>query len=291
MKNKNLFFSAILVLAVSLVMTACNKSASVESPLSNGKQELTLFLTDGPGVFDKVLIDIRSVKVLVDTSSDTRKHDNDDWDKKGEDDNKKESSFVWEDLNFKAGIYDILKFRNGADTLLAAAGIAKGSIRLIKIEIGTQNSAMKDSVSYPLNLPPNALNYILIKLKGNECHEFMPNRKKLWLDFDVARSIIQGNDNKFYLRPVFHFFTLVTTGSIAGKVGPADGKAVITVYNATDTAYGLPNKEGYFKLRGLKDGTYSVFVNASNGYADTTLKNVSVTAPKETSVGVITLHK
>lgn len=291
MKNKQFFLTAFAALAVALVMTACNKSASLESTVAPGQQHLTLFLTDGPGYFDQVLIDIRSVKVLVDTSADTRKHDNDDWDRRGENDNRKDSSFVWENLNIKAGIYDILKFRNGADTLLAAAGIAKGSIRLIKIEIGTQNSVVKDSITYPLSLPPNALNYILIKLKGNECHEYKPNRRQLWLDFDVARSIIQGNDNKFYLRPVFHFFTIIKTGSIAGKVGPKDGKPVITVYNDTDTAYALPNKDGYFKLRGLKDGKYSLFINASNGYADTTITNVMVTAPKETSVGVIVLRK
>ncbi len=291
MKNKHLFFAAIMAFAVSFFMTACNKSASVDSTVPAGQQHLSLYLTDGPGLFDKVLIDIRSVKVLVDTCSDTRHHDNDDWDHHGENDQKKDSCFVWTNLNVKAGVYDILKLRNGADTLLAASGIAKGAIRLIKIEVGTNNSLVKDSISYPVYLPANALNYILIKLKGNECHEYLPGKKQLWLDFDVTRSIFQERDNKFYLRPVFHFFTVNTTGSIAGRVGPNDGAAVLTVYNAKDTAYALPNKEGYFRLRGLKNGTYSVFVNASNGYADTTISNVVVTAPKETSVGVITLHK
>ena len=291
MKNKHLFFAAIMAFAVSFLMTACNKSASVDSTVPAGQQHLSLYLTDGPGLFDKVLIDIRSVKVLVDTSSDTRHHDNDDWDHHGENDEKKDSSFVWTNLNIRAGIYDILKFRNGADTLLAASGIAKGAIRLIKIEIGTNNSVMKDSVTYPLFLPANARNYILIKFKGNEFHEYLPGKKQLWLDFDIRRSIIQERDNKFYLRPVFHFFAVATTGSIAGKVAPKDGYAVVTVYNGTDTAYALPNQEGYFKLRGLKNGTYSVFINASNGYADTTISNIVVIAPKETSVGSITLHK
>lgn len=291
MKNKQFFFAAIMFIAVAFGLTACNKSASVDSSVPAGQQHLSLYLTDGPGLFDKVMIDIRSVKVLVDTSANTRKHDNEDWDHRGENDEKKDSSFVWANLNIAAGIYDILKFRNGADTLLAASGIPKGAIRLIKIEIGTRNSLVKDSVTYPVSLPANALNYIIIKLKGHECEEYLPGKTRLWLDFDVTRSIVQERDNKFYLRPVFHFFTVSATGSIAGRVGPKDGYPVITVFNAKDTAYALPDKEGYFKLRGLKDGTYSVFVNASNGYADATLSNVVVTAPKETSVGVITLHK
>ncbi|MES2329086.1 MAG: DUF4382 domain-containing protein [Bacteroidota bacterium] len=291
MKNKTIL-SAVMAIAVCLTtMTACKKSVSNENDVPPGKQQMSLYLTDGPGLFDHVYIDIRSVKVLVDTSADTRRHDNEDWDRRGSDDHKKDSSFVWEDLNITAGVYDILRFRNGTDTLFAAAGIVKGSIRLIKIEIGTNNSVVKDSVTYPISLPAGAANYVLIKLKGNECEEFQPGRRRLWLDFDITRSVLVDFRNQFYLRPFFHFFTVSTTGSIAGKVGPREGFPVVTVYNATDTAYALPDREGNFKLRGLKEGTYSVFINASNGYADATISNVVVKAPGETSVGTIKLTK
>jgi len=292
MKNKHLFFAAIMAFAVSFLMTACNKSASVDTTVPTGQQHLSLYLTDGPGLFDKVLIEIKSVKVLVDTSKDTRHHDNDDWDEMGANEHhKSDSSLVWQDLNIKAGIYDILNFRNGLDTLLSATTIPKGAIRMLKIEFGTQNSVVKNATTYPVDLPANSPRYVLIKLRGSECDEYLPGKVRLWLDFDVNRSIVQGRDNEFYLRPVFHFYTISTTGSIAGRVGPKDGYPVITVYNAKDTAYALPNNEGYFKLRGLKDGSYSVFINTSNGYADTTISNVVVTAPKETSVGIIKLHK
>ncbi len=291
MKNKHLFFGAIMAFAACFLMTACKKTVSDESGVPPGKEQLSLYLTDGPGLFDKVLIDIRSVKVLVDTGKNTRQHDNDDWDHRGSNDHKKDSSFVWETLKITPGIYDMLTLRNGVDTLLASSAIAKGSIRLIKIEFGTSNSVVKDSVTYPLYLPSNAKGYVLIKLKGHECEEFRPGKKRLWLDFDITRSIIQERDNKFYLRPVFHFFTVAATGAISGKIGPADGYPVVTVFNATDTAYALPTKDGNFKVRGIPNGTYSVFVNASNGYADTTITGVSVTAPKETSIGTIKLRK
>ncbi len=58
-----------------------------------------------------------------------------------------------------------------------------------------------------------------------------------------------------------------------------------------DTAYAFPWKDGRFKVRGLDSGTYSVYVNAGNGYKDTTINNVSVTVGKETDLGTITLHK
>ncbi len=289
MKTKHILFTAMMAVAGTLVMTACNKNTSAE-PNATSKQELSLFLTDGPGIFDKVLIDIRSVKVLVDTGKDTRRRDTTNWNRAGANEQRKDSSLVWETLSITPGIYDVLKLRNGADTLLSASKIPKGAVRLIKIEIGTNNSVVKDSVVYPVYLPANALNYILIELKGHECEEYVPGKIRLWLDFDITRSIIQDG-TKFYLRPVFHFYTVSTTGSLAGTVVPKEGFPVVTVYNATDTAYALPDKEGRFKLRGLKDGTYNVYYNASNGYFDSTIRNVVIKAPNETSVGTTKLRK
>lgn len=290
MKNKHTLLGLAVAFAICCT-TACKKSDSSEGEVTAGKQQLNLYLTDGPGLFDHVYVDIKSVKVLVDTSKDTRRHDNEDWDRRGADDRKRDSSFVWEDLSIRAGVYDILNFRNGVDTLFASNTIIDGSIRLIKVELGTNNSVVKDSVTYPVSLPPGANNYVLIKLRGNECEQYLPGRRRLWLDFDVSRSVVVDFRGQFYLRPVFHFFTVSTTGSIAGKIEPKDGFSVVSVYNASDTAYAIPDRNGNFKVRGLQQGTYSVFVNAGNGYKDATIGNVVVKAPGETSVGTIKLSK
>lgn len=45
--------------------------------------------------------------------------------------------------------------------------------------------------------------------------------------------------------------SISTSGSIIGKVTPKDCYPVVTVCNEKDNAYALPNKDGYFKLRGL----------------------------------------
>lgn len=290
MKTKQAFLGIMLVLASALVITSCQKSESAQAPA--GKQNLSLYLTDGPGFFDQVFIEIKSVQVLVDTTKDTRKNDTCNWDRMGATiGNKKDSGLVWTDLNIKAGVYDILNLRNGVDTLLATTQIATGAVRLIRIEIGTQNSVVKDSVTYPLKWPAGLPNYILIKLKGHETEEFLPGQIRLWLDFDVSRSVVVLNNNLFYLKPVFHFFVEKRTASVSGKVKPQDAKAVLTLFNNTDTAYALPNKNGEFKMRGLKDGVYSLFINGSNGYSDTTINNIKVTTPKNTNIGVIELRK
>lgn len=288
--RKILSFASMMAIAIALFVTACNKSTSIDAAV--GKQSLALYLTDGPGLFDKVLVDIKSIKVLVDTGKNTRGHDSCNWNRMGSDDRRKDSSFVWHDLGIKAGIYDLLQLRNGTDTLLAESNITKGSIRLIKIEIGTNNSLVKDSINYPVSIPAGAPNYVLIETKGHEYDEYLPGRNRLWLDFDVTRSIVQERNGVFYLRPVFHFFTKRASASIVGKIVPQkEAKAVVTIYNNTDTAYALPNPDGYFSVRGLKDGTYKLLINATSPYLDSTINNVVIAAPKETSVGVIVLRK
>lgn len=290
MKKTNLFVAATLIAIVSLVAVACNKSTSVEN--GPGIQQVNFMLTDGPGSYDNVFIDIKSLQIVIDTAREgSRKRDTCNWDHIGSHrESRRDSGLVWTTIPIKAGVYDILKFRNGLDTLFASANVPKGSVRLVRIEFGTNNSLVKDSVTHPLNLSPNLPNFLVIKLKGHEFEEFASRRHRLWLDFDVSRSIIEAN-GRFYLIPVMHTFVEKNTASVAGKVKPRDAKAVITLFNNTDTAYALPNKEGEFKMRGLKDGTYKLFVKASNGYRDTTINNVVVVQPKTTSVGVIELKK
>jgi len=274
-------------LLLAYLFNACSKDNSVSNEVPPGKQNLSIFLTDDPGFFDKVLVDIKSVRVLLDTCA--KKGRGDDH---GEDhDDHRNPCLVWDSLSIRPGVYDLLTLRNGTDTLLAGGNVPAGRVKAIKIELGNNNSLVKDSISYPLSLFPGTDHFILVVLKGDEWDEYLPGRSQLWLDFDVTRSIIKVRDNTFYLRPFVKIFTTKATGSIEGRVLPKDAFAVLTAFNAQDTAYALPGHDGEFKIRGLKQGSYTLFVNASNGYKDTTLTNISITSRKEVKLGTITLHK
>ena len=39
----------------------------------------------------------------------------------------------------------------------------------------------------------------------------------------------------------------------------------VSIYGSSDTAYALPSRDGNFKIRLLKDGTYSVHIVAASG--------------------------
>jgi hypothetical protein len=299
-KIASVFLSAIVL---SILFYACSKENSSLSSIPAGKQKVNLYLTDGPGYFDSVLVDIKSVKVLVDTCApsgsthdDRDVHDGDnhhpgnerDW---NDDHDKKDSCLVWDSLNIKPGIYNLPTLSNGKDTLLGAGNVPKGRIIMIKITLGTNNSLVKNGVHYPLNLPLGNSSSIIIKLRGDEWDEFLPGQMQLWLDFDMTRSIIQVRDGQFYLRPYIKVFVKSTSGGISGVVVPWDAYPVLTATSSADTAYGLPKRDGEFKFQGLKPGTYSLFVNASNGYKDTTLSNIVVNPGQVVNVGTLHLHK
>lgn len=303
---KNMFrkmgLPVLLLGALSIIIYACTKNNSAEpEKVPDGMQRVSLKLTDDPGLFDKVNIDIQRVEVLVDTCNSGRGDDDDDddrWDDRDRcgwwedwrDKDRHKECDVWDTLDINPGVYDLLQLRNGVDTSLANGVVRKGRIEKIRITLGSNNSLVKDSITYPLR-SINGQVKILIKVRHEEWDEITPDNLQLWLDFDVQRSIIQVSRGKFILKPVIHVWTVRQTGSVSGKVLPTDAQAVITVFNSLDSLYAIPGRQGEFKVRGLKTGTYSVFVNAGNGYRDTTITDVKIERNEDTKLPTITLTK
>ncbi|MCF3111237.1 DUF4382 domain-containing protein [Niabella sp. CC-SYL272] len=296
------------LLIIGCIAAACSKNAVENSsqPTNNaqnntsaagGSRNLSVFLTDAPGRFDAVYIDIASVEVKIDTSI----HQNDDHygdgDKDEDNDSKRPGTLAqdrdqygkWVALNFNPGLYDVLALRNGLDTLLAK-GTINGTARKIRFTLGEKSYLVKDSIEYPLTIvSARKNNYLYVNLH-QESRQEDSTKVGVWIDFDLGRSIIYRG-NHFFLLPVLKPFCDRNAAQIEGAVKPAAAGALIKVYNATDTATAFPNRDGYFKIRGLKTGSYSVLYDASNGYKDTLVNNISVTKGKTTSLPEITLVK
>jgi len=319
---------SLLAITASLFLFACKKETSLAGTGAN-KQSLSIFLTDGPTTaFDKVLIDVRTVEVCIDTTTkngldsddrdDRRKDDTEAGDDhgsgghgaddpagddhgnggRGSDDNGGSGSggnsggssdCNWITLDVKAGVYDLLTLRNGTDALLANGTLPKGKIRNIRLTLGDANSVVVAGITSPLQLPAGS-NQILISLHNGSIAVTGTSQFSIHLDFDAARSIVVSG-NTFTLKPVLKAFCDEKSGRIEGRVLPAAAAPVtVTAFNATDTAMAIPEHEGEFKIRGLLDGTYSVLIQGSNGYKDTTLTNVVVKSGSETKLSTITLH-
>ena len=288
--NKKLLrtFSLILFLFAVLI-TACKKDDSAAMPAAN--QRLSLYLTDDPSPYDSVLIDIKYVEVKVDTSDHHKRDDHfGDNDNDRDDDHRGRDEFgKWDTIKIIPGIYNVSKLKNGIDTLLGTVTI-NGTIRKIRITLGTDNSLRMEGVAYPLNLLPGTNNYLYVKIKGLHHHEAVFGQTSLWIDFDISRSII-SRAGQYYLRPVLRPFCDNNFARVKGNVLPAEAAPLVVVYNATDTANAIPHPNGDFKIRGLKEGTYSVLFKGSNGYRDTTLLNVELLKGVEKNIPPVILTK
>lgn len=295
MKNRIIKWGTLSLLAAfSLTFFyACNQDNGISQPNPN-QNALSVYLTDGPGYFDKVFIDVQSVAVKIDTStrwwSDTTRRRGNPVFSHCSNHDQNDPNAVWDTLQITPGVYNLLNFSNGADTLLAHNTIPKGRILAFRITLGSQNSLVKDSVTYPLNLLPG-WNKIYIRVFGASFQKISSGHYKIWLDMDAGRSIVRVRAGEFYLRPVMRAYAVSNTGRVTGVVLPYAAYPVISVYNETDTLYALPGKNGMFMVSGLPVGTYSVFINAGNGFQSETLSNVSVTMGKATNIGIIKLHQ
>lgn len=288
--NKSLFRALSIVVIVSaLIITACKKDSTPAT--TAGTQKLSVYLTDDPAIYDSVLIDIKYVEVKLDTNE---AHKNDDH--FGDNDHDKDNDHhgrdefgKWDTLHITPGIYNLSKLRNGIDTLLGTASI-NGTIRKIRITLGANNSLNIAGVSHPLNLLPGVNNYLYVKINNRHHQEAASGQTALWIDFDISRSIVLAN-GQYYLKPVLRPFCDNNFASLKGKVLPSAATPLVTVYNSTDTANGIPREDGDFKIRGLKEGTYSILFKGFNGYRDTTIMNVQVKSGEEKTITAVTLSK
>lgn len=284
-----LFLSFTFIAFIFLYSCQKEGSRNSSSGIPAGKNKLSVFLTDGPYDFQQVLVDIQRIEVKLDTC---RRNDDDDRDGRGCDDDHdslQNHCEIWDTLDIRAGVYDLLTLRNGVDTLLASGFILHGKIERIKVTLGTNNSVMVDSVIHPLQLLGNQ-NFVYINIHREHLDSISSNNFQLFLDFDLSRSIRIINGN-YWIKPVLKPFGQHSSGEIEGKIRPVHSHGMIKAYNSTDTAFAMPQNEGEFKIRGLHEGTYSLFVDGINGYRDTTISNISVQRGRETQVGTILLHQ
>ncbi len=272
-------FSILSLLAITIVFYSCQKDAT---GYQNGTTDInkphavTIYLTDHQTpIFDSVFIDLRRLEVKLE--DDTLPNDG------------------WVNLTINPGVYNILRFRNGLDTLFATGTLPNARIRKIKLVLGTQNSAMKNGQSFPLRVKDEDREVIANMESSN--FEITPAGQVLfWIDFDAGNSIQldnsgPGNGNGYRLKSHIKIFTRSNSGRIEGRVLPRAADAIIKAVIGADTATAIPEDDGEFKIVGLNAGTYQLIIDGQNGYIDTIINHVIVRNREDTHIPVITLHQ
>ena len=250
-----------------LAFTSCSKNSSNSA---STQSSMSVYLVDGPAAYDKVYIDVQSIQVKASTDA---------------------SESEWQTLTIpRTGIYNLLNFKNGLDTLLGTIQLPAGRISQLRLILGSNNSVVLNGVSYPLTTPSAQQSGLKLAINA----ELLAGIDyKIWIDFDAARSIVQTGSGSYILKPVIRTFTQAESGAIKGIVLPVAAKGwIFAIANATDTVSSTPADlfSGVFLLRGIPASTYKVAFHATAGtYKDTTFTGVTVTTGNITDVGTLTL--
>lgn len=161
-------FWLLLLAFVTLTIAACKKD--VENLTT-----LHIRLTDGPGDFEQVNIDLLEIRVK--TSDDTTK---------------------WLSISTNSGVYNLLDFQNGIDTLIASGPVPLVTLKEVRFVLGPNSTVMQDSVLYPLQAPSAESSGLKVKLDKS----LSVNLNTFVLDFDAEKSVQNTGNGKFILKPV-----------------------------------------------------------------------------------------
>lgn len=156
-------------MAVGLCV-ACKKS-------NEANTQLSVKLTDAPYNAQEVNVDIKEVRV-----------------------NFAKDTSAWVSLNTNSKVYNLLKFQNGVDTLLASGSVPAGTVQEIRFILGTgtDNSIKIDNVTYPLSVASGEETGLKIKV-AKKLNAALDN---IVIDFDTDLSVIKTGTGSYKLKPV-----------------------------------------------------------------------------------------
>lgn len=251
----------IFILSVACVLLfACTK---------DGEQNVTMkvHLTDAPGDYEQVLIDIQDLQV----------HVTGDGSEKG-----------WQSLPVEKGVYNLLDFRNGMDTLLTAVELPAGKISQMRLVLGSNNQVKKNGTLYNLETPSAQQSGLKFNIHATLTEGIT---YELWIDFDASRSIVENGNNQFILKPVIRTFTKATSGAIKGAVLPTEALPVVKAIANEDTISTIASADGKFLLQGLDAGTWKVVFEPVTPYVEKTFTGIDVTTGNVTQMDTIKLEQ
>lgn len=255
--------SLMLAALVTLGLTSCSNDDSS----SNGTASLTVRMTDAPGDYDAVLIDVQDV--MIKTSSTTQvEGEEDGWVSVG---------------NVQTGIYDLLELTGGVSQVLANTEVEAGFVSQIRLILGNDNSVVVDGETIPLSTP--SAQQSGLKLQLNQELEAGENYSFL-LDFDVDESIVRQENGGYTLKPVIRLSAEANAGAIIGEVQPSTFRSLVKATNATTTVSAYTATNGKFSLNGVPPGTYQITItpDAVAQLPSITINNVVVEANSTTEI-------
>lgn len=268
--KKSILFMAIIVVlvmilfAIASVFTGCSKD--------DPSARIIVTLTDSPGDFDAVNVDIEAIEVHRQMGN-------------------QESG--WISLgNINSGVYDLLELTNGTEVVLTDTEYPAGQISQMRLILGEHNTLETDGQTIDLTVPSGAESGLKLIVNENLIAGLTYTFK---LDFDAARSVVKsGGSGSYNLKPVIRVITEATSGGIIGTVNPASENVAVYAMQGMDTlgtSYAIENVTE-FLIGGLSEGTYDVIFDPGemSTLQSITSENVVVVVGIITEMDPVTLE-
>lgn len=154
-----------------------NTNDTIPTSSSNSASEtmLNVRMTDAPTNIEEVNIDLQLVVLFGSDERDSI------------------------DLGTNAGIYNLLDFQNGVDTLIASAMVTVDTIKQVRLILGQENTVKVNGVIHDLHTPSAQQSGLKIKVDAPLDSLSVYN---LILDFDADKSVKQLGNGNYKLKPV-----------------------------------------------------------------------------------------
>lgn len=273
-----------------MVLTGCKKDAQQDAAKVNFN------LTDAPGEFDALNIDVQGVMVHTQASG-------------------------WVTIHSNMGVINILDYVNGQTTLIASADLPEGSIDQIQLMLGTNNTVEVNGNTYSVTMPSQLQGGLTLSF-NHQLHAGATYNYTI--DFDAAQSVNINGTGSYQMQPVIRLIvganasangnggsgsanggididlsgsgsTVVNAGLTGGIMGTATaggGLSVVTATNNTThaTVSTMTNLTGHFMIQAVQSGSYTVTIDPILPLFSThTSSDVNVTAGQTTDLGLVAL--
>ena len=165
------------------IFSGCNKDDDNENENpSTGTADFNVSLksTTAKSTYDSILIDIQAISIHTSTDS--------------------AETSGWFELETNGGIYDLLDYTAGNDTLIAFDSVLQTqTVSQIRLILGENNTIVDDGETYDLETPSAQTSGLKIQVHA-ELQADMSY--KVLLNFDADNSIIKTGNGKYKLKPV-----------------------------------------------------------------------------------------
>jgi len=265
MRTKLFIAGLLLSVAAGAFIMSCKKNST-----GDGTARLQVYLTDDPGDYEAVYIDVKDIQINVTGGTDD-----------------------WQSLQgVKAAAYDLLKLVNDDDTLLTDSNIPTGRLHQLRLVLGTENYVKIQGSSELIKLETPSAQQSGLKLNiQQDVQDGI--LYTITLDFDVSKSIVKTGNNKYILKPTIRTILNAVGGSIRGIVMPKAFQSAVYAVQGVDTiASTFTDTDGGYLIRGLSAGTYDIFYKPTDLlYKDSLRKSISVQFNTVTRIDTTFLHQ